>query len=25
MKEITDKLHRDAGFRLASVINQIFK
>ena len=25
MKEITDELHRDAGFRLAHVINQIFK
>ena len=25
MKEITDQLHRDAGYRLAHIINQIFK
>ena len=25
LKEITDQLHRDAGYRLAHVINQIFK
>ena len=25
LKEITDRLHRDAGYRLANIINEIFK